>query len=138
MMSETVEGLQELFAKLDALPLHVGKILIARALREGAEPIRAQAANMAPDDPETSESRIRDNMKTIVVAQTATEALARIGPVSRDSDLRVSEAALAAEYGTVHESARPFLRPAFDERVKEASQIIAEVLGDEIDKAMAK
>ncbi len=44
-------------------------------------------------------------------------------------------AAVPAEFGTVDQSPRPFMRPAWDATAGETLQIVAEELGTEIDKS---
>lgn len=127
-----VQGLQDLLKKMDDLPLTMGKTLIARALRAGAEPIRERAAELAPDDPTTSGSRIKLNVKTFVLDQTATGASAYITAKPWNYIGRFKE------FGTAHESAQPWLRPAFDEKVATALDIIGKTLAESIEKEMAK
>ncbi len=127
-----VEGLRELLTKLEALPLTVGKLLIARAVKAGAEPIRARAEQLAPDDPTTPGSRIKEGMMITVTEQSATEAIGKIGPS------RKGFFGQFAEFGTIHQAADPFLRPAFDEEQAEALKIMGESLAAGIEKELAK
>jgi len=132
MADETVDGLQDLLKSMDGLPLVLQKKLIAKSLRKAAEPIRARAAELAPDDPETPGSRIEESMSISVTEQTATGAIAKIGPS------KAGFPGIMAELGTAHETARPFLRPAFDEKEDEAFEILADVLGDGIEEAFSE
>ena|ERR1051325_3956375 len=127
-----VEGLQELLTAMDGLPLALQKNLIVRALRKGAEPIREQAEALAPDDPTTPGSRIKESMTTTVSDQTADGAIAKIGP-SRKGFM-----GKFAEFGTAHQSAEPFLRPAYDEKIEEAVKLISENLAEGIEREWAK
>jgi len=129
MADEIVEGLQDLLKSMDGLPLVLQKKLIAKSLRKAAEPIRERAAELAPDDPETPGSRIRDNMSISVTEQTATGAVAKIGPS------KAGYPGIYAELGTAHQTATPFLRPAYDEKEEEAFDILADTLGDGIEEA---
>lgn len=132
-MAEDVQGLQELLKKLDDLDsLVTSKKLIVRALREGAEPIRLRAQELAPDDPTTPGSRVKEAMVTVVTEQTGTGAIALIGPA------RKAFFGQFAEFGTAHQSAEPFLRPAYDEQLATAVQIIGDSLNEGIVKEMAK
>lgn len=125
-----IEGLDELLGKMDGLPLVLQKNLIARSLRKGAEPIRAGAEQLAPDDPTTPGSRIKEGMMITVSDQTAEGATAKIGP-SRKAFFGQFE-----EFGTSHQAAEPFLRPAFDEKQEEAIRLVGEDLAEGIEKEM--
>lgn len=75
-----IEGLDDLMKKLERLPsLVTAKRAIAKALRQGAEPIRARAEDLAPDDPATA-GGLKERMMISVREQTATGAVALIGP----------------------------------------------------------
>lgn len=129
---EDVQGLQELLSKLDRLPLTLGRTLIVRALRQGALPIQERAAQLAPDDPETPGSRIEFNMMTTITDQTATGAIAKIGPSTKGF------VGIFAEFGTAHQTGTPFLGPAFDDMKEEALKIIGEELAESIERELKK
>lgn len=133
-MAEDVQGLQQLVNNLGDLPLALGtqKNLIVRALRAGAEPIRARAEELAPDDPTTPGSRIKEGMMITVSDQTADGAIAMVGPS------RKGFVGQFAEFGTGRQAADPFLRPAFDEQQEEALGIVGEILAQGIEKELAK
>ena len=122
-----VEGLDGLLSKLEGLDSLVKrKNAIVRALRAGAEPIRARAGELAP----FRTGRLKESMMITVSDQTATGAIAKIGP-SREAPYGSPN-----EFGTAHMAAHPFLKPAYDEKVGEATRIIGERLAAEIEKAM--
>lgn len=124
-----VEGIQELFKKLDGLgSLVTSKNLIVRALRVGAEPIREEAQRLAPFETGT----LKESMMTTVSEQTGTSAVAKIGP-SRKGFYGTFQ-----EFGTAHDAAQPFLRPAYDSKVDEALTIISGSLAAGIETEMVK
>jgi HK97 gp10 family phage protein len=128
-VAEEVIGLDDLLKQLnDVASLVASKKIIVKALREGAEPIRERAEQLAPDDPTTPGSRIKESMMVSVVEQTGTGAIAKIGP-SRKGFVGSFQ-----EFGTMHHSAQPFLRPAFDEKKDEAVKIMSDVLAEGIEK----
>lgn len=129
---EMIHGLQALLLKMDSLPLVMQKTLIVRALQKGAEPIEEQASQLAPDDATTPGSRIRDNMMTTITDRTADGAIAKIGPSLKGF------VGLFHEYGTIHQAAKPFLRPAFDGMQGDALTIISEVLTQGIEQELKK
>lgn len=129
-MPEVIQGLDHLLAQLGEVnSLVQQKKILVKALREGAEPIRARAEELAPDDPTTPGSRIKESMMISVQEQTATGAVAKIGP-SRKGFMGQFH-----EFGTMFLSADPFLRPAFDEKIGEAVKIIGETLAEGIEGA---
>lgn len=132
-MPETnVEGLDDLQASMEALPWALQKNIITRSLRKGGEPIAEEIERRSPNDPETPGSRIAENIKVMVSEQTATGALARIGPTSRGFP------AIFIEVGSAHQSARPFIGPAFEATKEKAFAAIGEELGDQIEREFAK
>ena len=132
MRDEVVEGMQELLDSMEGLPLALQKRLIVRSLRKGAEPIRQEAANLAPDDPTTAGSRVKESMSITVTDQTATGATANIGP-SRKGFMGIF-----AEQGTKRQPAKPFLQRAFDSKYDAAYNALEEELGDSIEKEFLK
>ncbi len=145
-MDEEIRGLSALVDNLNTMPLKLGtqKNIIVRALRAGAEPIENRASQLAPvyEGPIKIQKRhgktftlvpgkLKQGMTTTVVDQTATGAVARIGPV------KGAFYGSFDEFGDSRQPARPFLRPAFDEKLHEAVAIIGYVVGSEIEKAMA-
>lgn len=127
-----ITGLQELLKSMDGLDLSKQKTLIVRSLRKAGGPVQERIRALAPDDPETPGSRIAENVGISVVDQTATGAIAQIGPTKRGF------AGIFAEEGTVHQSAKPFIEPAFDETQDEAYSVLSETLGDFIEKEWSK
>src|SRR3990167_5019859 len=121
-----VEGLDELLKSMDSLALSVQKNLIVRALRKGAEPIRARAEELAPRD----EGQLAESMMITVSDQTATGATAKIGPS------RTGFYGHIPEFGLANNPAQPFLRPAADEKMDEAVRLVGETLEAGIMKAL--
>lgn len=131
-MEEIVEGMADLLASMEDLPLALQKNIIVRSLRKAGEPIAEEIERRAPDDPETPGSRIAKNIKVQVSDQTATGAVARIGPTSAGFP------AIFTEAGSAHQAARPFIGPAFESKKEEAVGILGEELGDQIEREFAK
>jgi HK97 gp10 family phage protein len=108
MATEPVQGLDALLKALGGLPAVLQVELAVDALRDGAEPIRQRAAALAPDDPKTTGSRIRDNIVVDIQPIAKDTLAAKIGPSRKGFMGRF------AELGTVHQRPKPFLRPAFE------------------------
>lgn len=124
----TVEGMDALLKSMSDLPLALQKTLIVRALRKGAEPIRARAEELAPRD----EGQLQESMTITVTDQTADGAIAKIGPSRKGFYGHI------VEFGKANNPAQPFLRPAADERTEEAARLCGEILGEGIEKEFAK
>lgn len=125
-------GGQQLVKALGALPAAVSMKAQRNALRAGAEPIRAAAAQMAPRGPDAP--HIADN----IVIGIPTSALADV----RDEDAVVAVGpqkdyfyGFFWEFGTIKHGAHPFMRPAFDTKAPAALVIIGQQLWAEIRKA---
>jgi HK97 gp10 family phage protein len=124
--------MQDLLDSMEGLPLVLRRILIARSLREAAQPIAARMRETAPDDPETPGSRIRESIGISVTNRTAEGATAEIGPSKHGFP------AIFAELGTPHQPARPFIQPAFDQTQEHAYELLSEVLGEGIEEEFYK
>jgi HK97 gp10 family phage protein len=131
-MDGDIIGLERFNQNIDRLPYTMQRTVIVRALRQAAEPIRVRAQELAPDDPTTPGSRIKENMMTQVSDATIDGATALIGPSRKGF---VGE---FAEWGTSHQAAEPFLRPAYDEQREEAIRILGEGLASEIEKELSR
>lgn len=125
---EAVEGLQDLLKSMDGIQLTRRKTIIAQSLRKAGQPILNRGKELAPDDPETPQSRIEESMAISVNDQTAEGAVARIGPTKRGFP------GIFPEIGTAHQPQKPWLGPAFDDAVDEAYDILAEELGAAIER----
>ena len=123
--SEVVQGLDGLLESMEGLPLVVQRKLIADALREGADVVAIEAEARAP----VETGRLSENIVYAITEQTASGAVANIGPAKQ-----VFYGAFV-ERGTEHMTPEPFLGPAFDDSVDKATAVIQEVLGDGIEAA---
>lgn len=132
MASEDVHGLQALLDSMEGLKLSQQKNVIARSLRKAAAPIIAEIKRRAPNDPKTPGSSIAESIIVQVTEQTADGAIAKIGPSKHGF------AAIWAEVGGKNQPARPFIGPAFDSTVDKAYELLADELGDAIEREFAK
>ncbi len=132
---ETIQGLSALMDSLGRLPSALDqKQILAASLRAAAAPIATRMEELAPDDPLTPGSRLAE-IAVSVVQQTSEHAVAKIGPEA-NAELRVSQAGLGIEYGSAHEAARPYARPAFDAGKAEALDILGGELASRIIKEL--
>lgn len=148
MADDIVQGMSALVDNLNRMPLDLSimKNIIVRCLRLGALPIQNRASELAPVYQGQTRifqrrrgkvfrfvvGQVRDSMTTVVSDQTATGAVAKIGPA------KVGFYGAFDEYGTAHQPARPWLRRAWDEKIDEAVAIIEYEMGRQIEKELAK
>lgn len=128
-----ISGLRELESALANLPKATGKSVLRRVLRKAATPIEDSAEGNAPTLTGGLQSRI-------VTGTRLTRRQAQMVRKEGKSDVEIhvgtaDPAGLQTEFGNVHQSAEPWLRPAWDENKDGALETIASDLGEEIDKA---
>jgi HK97 gp10 family phage protein len=136
-------GGQDLDRALRALPDALSHEILIEALIEAAEPIRAEAASLAPRG-RTGAPHLADN---IVAAETtrvtgsrrgrwrsveAHEHVVAIGPSYQPHDHFYG---MFQEFGTVHHPAQPFLRPALDRGAPKALQQLAKIIWRHLERA---
>lgn len=126
----------DLTKNLAALPLAVSFKVQQNALVAGAEPIRAEAALLAPRSdgpgPHMADHIIIDKLTQGEVSRGADflghEAVVEVGPTIKHFYGYFSE------FGTSRESSRPWFRPAFDTKHGAALGIVLGQLWDGIKK----
>lgn len=128
-------GGQDLAKALSALPAAVSLKVQREALRAGAEPMRAEAATLAPRGPDAP--HIAEN----IVIGIPTAGLLDV----RDEDAVVAVGpekkyfyGFFWEFGWTKHSAHPFMRPAFDTKAPAALTIIGQQFWASIRQATAR
>jgi HK97 gp10 family phage protein len=137
-----VEGLAELREKLLALGPEVGAKALQGAAREAMKPVLETAKRLAPYDTgdEHTGAHLRDSIVLTAKIPKGGDTLCRVGiriralkrPSLKGTRGKVSKATKRyvfrgsaawrwhfAEFGTAHQRARPFLRPAFAQHREE-------------------
>src|SRR5262245_24905767 len=104
-----IEGLDDLIARLDELSLTQSKNILARSLRRGGLLLAEEMEHHAP----TLTGRLAANIVVKVQDQTASEAIARIGPAKGVFYGKFPE------FGTAHQTVNPWMRPAYDVKITE-------------------
>jgi HK97 gp10 family phage protein len=103
---------------------------LVRALKRGAEPIRSGMAARAPrgkNTPHLADSMIIRATARVDGARIAeTQAAVAVGPSQDVYWGRFNE------FGTVHQPARPFARPAFDAGITDALDLVGQELWIEL------
>ncbi len=133
----TFSGGQELAKTLNALPTAVSMKVQRDALKFAAEPMRAEAAILAPrgpDAPHLAENIVigTPSDKSIETVIGPDQAVIAVGP---QKDYFYG---LFWEYGWIHHVAHPFMRPAFDTKAPVSLNIIGQQLWIAIQKAAAR
>jgi HK97 gp10 family phage protein len=132
-VSFKIEGLSDLVDALtEELPKATATNVQKRALMEAADPIEADAKRNAPVRTGFLKQRIDVGSKLSRRQKSANKKESKVeiyvGPPSMTR-------AIVAEFGSVKESPRPFMRPAWDGNKQTAFKTIRNILADEIEKA---
>lgn len=134
MIEFTVSGFFELEQALRKLPQEVaGQVLIA-ALRKAGKPMEADAQQGAPRSSNPGpHGHMADSIKLRVLKETS-------GVADVEANLWLGPDATHfyggfEEFGTSHQAAHPFMRPAFDRHKDEAIDILGKELWKGIDRA---
>lgn len=121
------EGGKELAANLETLSKALSRKIQREALMEAAEPMRSRMSELAPRSNTSSAVHLADD---IVIApargQDQQEVAVAVGPSPQ------TFYGSFQEFGTARHEAQPFARPAFDEEVDEALDILAAALWREL------
>lgn len=135
----TVEGLSETAAALDEFSKATSANILRRVLIAAGEPIAATARALAP----VKTGRLVTSI-SVVPAQPSKMTRAGRGNYDKQSQVEVLVEAgpvvqsITQEFGTVHNSAHPFMRPAWQSQRQRALQIVTEQLSVQIEKARAR
>lgn len=132
-VSFTIEGLSDFVEALtEELPKATSNNVQKRALMTAAEPIERDAKQEAPKRTGLTQEKIDIGTKLSPRQKRLNEKQSKIevyvGPPSMPR-------AIVAEFGSVHQSPKPFMRPAWDANKRSAFDTIKETLAEEIEKA---
>jgi HK97 gp10 family phage protein len=131
-MESKVLGAPAIEKVLAELPKKIGEKVLVKALRAGARPIVRAAKQRVP---------VRTGkLKKSITVRKATQKQRRKGTGIVLIGFRKPTSAIAhlVEFGTSKASAQPFMRPAIDEKGRDAIQTIGEKLGKEIEAEATK
>jgi HK97 gp10 family phage protein len=128
-----IEGLSELVDGLtNELPKATATNVQKRALLTAAEPMEADAKRMAPRRTGLLRERINVSSKLSPRQKSQSKKESKVeiyvGPPSMTR-------AIVSEFGSVKESPRPFMRPAWDSNKRTAFDKIRDILAEEIENA---
>lgn len=147
-----VEGLRELQAALEELPKATSRNVVRRALMNALKPMEAQAEALAPSLTGQLRSTIETSAKlsrrqkaqhaadigakTVKTAEgyrstPQTTVFMFMGPAS-------SAKSIVQEFGSVHQSPQPYMRPTWDSGAMAALKSIKDEFATELEKARAR
>jgi HK97 gp10 family phage protein len=135
-----VEGVEETLAALREFPRATGRATLRRALVKAANPVAVVARSLAPDDPSTPAPDLKSS---IDVATQLTrrhrgaqqnEVEVYVGPTKQAGRAVLNYAAIQ-EFGSYKQTARPFMRPAWERMKGIVYKILAKELTIEFEKA---
>lgn len=144
-----IQGLDQLQSKLERLnnPRKV-KSMVRKALRQAANIVRDAARNNAKliDDPETREKIWKNISVQAGKTRNPSDIKIRVGVRGGASFSNPNPPNLSGgdtrhwrwvEFGSVNNLAVPFMRPALANNIQPVTDKFAQMLNDEIDKALA-
>ena len=121
-----VEGLTELLEKFTALDERVAKRALRKALRAGGKVFKDAIIARTP----VKTGQLRDD----IIAATSVNASEGTGTTSA-GPTKHSYYGEFEEFGTSHQPAKPFIRPAFDAAGDDALEAFVSVITEEVDEA---
>lgn len=127
-MTIQLEGGKQLEKALKQLPGRIAKKVVRGATLAGAGVVRKEAKRRVAFESGT----LKKSISARKTDQTPTSVTYSVGPTTKGFYGQF------LEIGTQHQQARPFLRPAFDEKQSEIVAKIEERLGKGIDREVAK
>lgn len=151
-----VSGLRELEAELAKLKKSVGMSVLRRVGKGALTPMMEDAKSKAPEKTGTLvQSIVIKNTPDKVYKAAARDSFLKFGHakgVKRDKSTGISLSlaptarrgtnlwryAFYQEYGTIHMSAQPYMRPAWDSGKENALEYIEQNLSKEISNSVAK
>lgn len=140
MPNMRVSGLSELLATLKSLPDEFKGEPTRRALRAGAEVIRADAARRAPvDTGGLSKNIVMRTIPPRFLPRGSADGVSIMGNrAGKKGDPQNAYHYAFVELGTKNQRAQPFLRPAFESSKGEAVGVYTDEFRRNLDRAVAK
>ena len=125
IITSEFSGGRDIAAKLETLSKRLNKRVTRDALTTGAEAIRGPAARNAPRRSPAPD--MADNIQVMTArARPGETAAVKMGPTTHHWY------AFFVEHGTMHMSAQPFMRPAFDQHWRSALEIVRDAFWTEL------
>ncbi|MFA5305986.1 MAG: HK97-gp10 family putative phage morphogenesis protein [Candidatus Babeliales bacterium] len=136
MIELETDGFQEMIDALDNMGKE-GETVFKKALNEGAKPVLDAMKRKVYSVLHKRTGELQRNIKIGTVRKLKSGVYSQIVGISK-GDITKAFYGKFSEYGSSHEPARPWIRPAFDESKDEAYQKIEEVVFNGIESAFKK
>jgi HK97 gp10 family phage protein len=140
-----IEGLRELDATLGALGAEFGKPAAKAVLRrvgvKALTPMAETARALAPDDPETGGKDLKASITVGTRLNKRQSAMARKDQSKSTTTAYMGPTVpwgLYQEFGTVHHSPQPFMRPAFQQHAEPTIRSVGTLLWPEIENTATR
>ncbi|MCO7225773.1 HK97-gp10 family putative phage morphogenesis protein [Pleionea sp. CnH1-48] len=132
-MDFKVDGLREIEKALLELEAKVSAKALRAAGRKAMKPVREDVINGAGFDPLATSKHMRDDIKMSarVAGRRSTKTALSVTVFPHKSH---NHKAIAQEFGTERQSAKPFLRPALDNN----ASLVISIFTQEVRKAIEK
>lgn len=127
-----LQGNAELSKVLQSLPARASGVILRSAVRSGAEVVRAEASRRAP----RRTGNLSRHIGIQTVKSTKDHAVVDVGPDEKawyGLEVEMGHAIVRNKQVVGHVLAKPYLRPAFDEKEREAELVIGRVIGDALE-----
>jgi len=144
--SFSITGLSDLEKRLAELPLRIAKNVMRGAIRAGAVVIQKEAKAKCPVSAEAH--FLGKGVKRVLIQPGELKKKGiKVRQAPRSSSPLIAYWVYVSkrnwywgfpEFGTAKMTARPFMRPAFDEKKEAATEAIRAYMGPRIDKEVAK
>jgi HK97 gp10 family phage protein len=137
----TIDGLSDVDDMLGELPKATAKAVLRRVGIKALQPMAETARSLAPDDPATPDPDLESSITvgTKLNKSQAREARKDEGRAFVTVYMGTNDpAGVQQEFGNENHGPQPFMRPAFAQDAQGAIKIVADELGDEIMKTVAR
>jgi HK97 gp10 family phage protein len=136
-MNETIVGLEPFVRRLQQLPDLLNRQIAARAVRRGAEHIRAEMERLAPVSDESR--RFRKGGQLIQPGRMKKSAKTKMERHVNDVTARIALWVFYARFyerGSRYQSRRPIMYQAYQSKIAISVHTMGQSLGTDIEKAL--
>ncbi len=132
-----ITGLEQLSQKMQEFPDKLVQKGVRNALKAGGEVLRAAISAGAPVSEDVTHGHEPGFLKDHIAATVSTsvkndKGTVKVGPVAK------AFYAMFPEFGTRHQAAKPFIRPAFEGNGQKALDAFVDVLREKFKEAVTE
>lgn len=133
MVDIDVIGMDDIIKKLKILPERVQKNVLTGAIRASTKPIIKEARNLVPKDSGTLKKSIGTKKR-----RSRDKNIIHFSVSPQKGGKNNGWYAHFVEFGTVKQTAQPFMRPAFEKKGDKTIDFTRDYMRKRIDKELAK